>query len=408
MRSKLRAVLPLAFSALLSLIASRRANAQGPGAPLYELPVGVESRWASPENPAGAKGQAGRANAGRKGSPTISLKAGQSVVLAEARGTSGTVRRIWMTIFDANTAKQGRLCCGERLLRSVRVDMYWDGARTPAVSAPVGDFFGLGLARMVPFESALFSSPEGRSLVSVVPMPFRRGMKIVLTNEGDVDLPSIYYDVDYTIGDRHPPSTGYFHAYWHRERPTQPRRDYEILPRVTGRGRYLGANVGVIADKTRWLGTWWGEGEVKVFLDGDSTLPTLSGTGTEDYIGTAWGEGRFAHLNQGSPVSDEGAGRFAFYRYHVVDPVYFARDVRVTIQQIGYLGGGATDRDRLALVQAGRRLTRAGAGDEALDLSKGGLFERADDWSSCSYFYLDRPENGLPALAPVGERVAEM
>jgi len=135
MRSKLRAVLPLAFSALLSLIASRRANAQGTGAPLYELPVGVESRWASPENPAGAKGQAGRANAGRKGSPTISLKAGQSVVLAEARGTSGTVRRIWMTIFDANTAKQGRLCCGERLLRSVRVDMYWDGARTPAVSA---------------------------------------------------------------------------------------------------------------------------------------------------------------------------------------------------------------------------------------------------------------------------------
>ena len=147
---------------------------------------------------------------------------------------------------------------------------------------------------------------------------------------------------------------------------------------------------------------------MKVFLDGDAASPTLSGTGTEDYIGTAWGEGRFAHLNQGSPVSDADAGRFAFYRYHVVDPVYFARDVRVTIQQIGYLGGGATDRDRLALVQAGRRLARAGAGDEALDLSKGGLFERADDWSSCSYFYLDRPENGLPALAPVGERVAEM
>ena len=284
--------------------------------------------------------------------------------------------------------------------------MYWDGARTPAVSAPVGDFFGLGLARMVPFESALFSSPEGRSLVSVVPMPFRRGMRIVLTNEGDVDLPSIYYDVDYTVGDRHAPSFGYFHAYWHRERTTQPKRDYEILPRVTGRGRYLGANVGVIADKARWLGTWWGEGEVKVYLDGDSALPTLSGTGTEDYIGTAWGEGRFAHLNQGSPVSDDNAGRYAFYRYHVVDPVYFARDARVTIQQIGYLGGGATDRDRLALVQSGRRLTRAGAGDDALDLAKGGLFERADDWSSCSYFYLDRPENGLPALAPVAERIA--
>ena len=104
-------------------------------------------------------------------------------------------------------------------------------------------------------------------------------------------------------------------------------------------------------------------------------------------------------------MSDAEAGRFAFYRYHVVDPVYFAHDVRVTIQQIGYLGGGAKDADRLALVQAGRRLTRAGAGDDALDLEKGGLFERADDWSSCSYFYLDRPENGLPALAPVAERV---
>ncbi len=390
MRPRLPALVPLAIVALLTFTASSDVIAQDTaGTPLYELPSGVETRWASPENPTGTKGQAGRANAGRKGSPTIALKAGQSVVLAEARGTSGTVRRIWMTIFDASTAKEGRLCCA-------------------AVSAPLGDFFGLGLARMVTFESALFSSPEGRSLVSVVPMPFRRGMRIVLTNEGDVDLPSIYYDVDYTVGDRHAPSTGYFHAYWHRERPTQPRRDFEILPRVTGRGRYLGANVGVIADKARWLGTWWGEGEVKLFLDGDSTLPTLSGTGTEDYIGTAWGEGRFAHLNQGSLVSDADAGRFAFYRYHVVDPVYFARDVRVTIQQIGYLGGGATDRDRLALAQSGHRLTRAGAGDDALDLVKGGLFERADDWSSCSYFYLDRPENGLPALAPVAQRIAEM
>ena len=119
---------------------------------------------------------------------------------------------------------------------------------------------------------------------------------------------------------------------------------------------------------------------------------------------------RSCSCRRGSPitVSDEAAGRFAFYRYHVVDPVYFAREVRVTIQQIGYLGGGATDRDRLALVQAGRRLTRAGAGGEALDLSKGGLFERADDWSSCSYFYLDRPENGLAPLAPVAERIADM
>jgi hypothetical protein len=385
---------------------TRAAAQQEAGASLSELPIGVESRWASPENPAGAKGAAARANAGRKGSPTIALAAGRSVVLAEAHGTSGTVRRMWMTIYDATSARSGRLCCGARLLRSLRLDIYWDGARTPAVSAPLGDFFGLGLAEMVPFESALFASPEGRSLVSHVPMPFRSGMRIVLTNEGTTDLPSIYYDVDYTVGDVQPPTMGYFHAHWRRERPTQSRRDYEILPRVAGRGRFLGATIGVVADTAHYQGTWWGEGEVKVYLDGDDSLPTLSGTGTEDYIGTAWGEGKFVNRFTGAPVSDAAAGRFAFYRYNVLDPIYFHREARVTIQQIGYLGAPEREAMRAALRRSGRRLVRAGAGDEPLDPERGGLFERADDWSSCAYFYLDRPENGLPPLAPVAERTA--
>ncbi|HEY0780459.1 MAG TPA: glycoside hydrolase family 172 protein [Gemmatirosa sp.] len=379
-----------------------RAQAQAPSTPaLYDVPTGVGTRWASPENPTGARGQAGRAGGGRKGAPTITLKAGQSAVLAEAHGTSGTVRRIWMTLLDPSRPP----CCSARVLRSLRIDMYWDGAATPAVSAPLGDFFGVGLGRTAAFESALFSSPEGRSFNATVPMPFRTGMRLVLTNEGDVDIPAVYYDVDYTLGDQHPASAAYFHAYWRRERPTRPRADYEILPRVTGRGRYLGANLGVIVDQAQYFGTWWGEGEVKVYLDGDSTLATLAGTGTEDYIGTGFGEGRFAHLYQGAPVADTAAGRFAFYRYHIPDPVYFGRDVRVTIQQIGF-HMEAMDHSSASLVRAGRRLARAGAGGTALDLREVGLFERADDWSSCVYFYLDRPENGLPALAPVAVRLA--
>ncbi len=371
----------------------RAVGAQLPTAPLYEPPpAGVETRWASPENPTGARGAGGRANGGRKGAPTVPIPAGRSVVLAEARGTSGTVRRMWMTFSDR----------GPRMLRSLRLDIYWDGAATPAVSAPLGDFFAHNAGEMKPFESALFSSPEGRSFVSVVPMPFRSGMRVVVTNEGAADVPELFYDVDYTVGDRHPAGTPYFHAAWRRERPTTLQRDFEILPRVAGRGRYLGASVGVRTDRTTYFNTWFGEGEAKVYVDGDSALPTMAGTGTEDYIGTAWGQGPFAHLYQGSPVADDNRGVFAFYRLHVPDPVWFHRDVRVTMQQIGYL----TDYSRGAVTRTGARLFRAGPGRVPMNTAVDGKFERADDWSACAYFYLDRPENGLPRLAPVAERVA--
>src|SRR5919112_1081117 len=359
---------------------------------LYEMQDGVESRWASPENPSGERGRGGQAAGGRKGAPTIAIKAGASVVLAEAKNSSGTVRRIWMTMPDRSP----------QMLRGLKLEMFWDGAAKPAVSAPVGDFFGVGLGQMAQFESALFSNPEGRSLNCFVPMPFRTGMRIVMTNESGRDLPELFYDVDYTLGDRHPASTLYFHAHWRRENPTTVKRDYEILPKVSGRGRYLGTNVGVIVNQSEYFNTWWGEGEVKIYLDGDAGLPTLAGTGTEDYIGTAWGQGRYSNLYQGSPVADEGRMRWCFYRYHVVDPVFFQRDVRVTMQQIGYLA----DHSRGGFFRTGRRLVRAGAGEVEMDLTKDGKFERSDDWSSCAYFYLDKPENNLPKLDAPERRLA--
>ena len=127
---------------LVALLCGPTAFAQS----LFEMPEGVETRWASGENPTGEKGKAGQANGGRKGAPTVAIKAGESRVLAEASGTSGTVRRIWMTFPDRSP----------RMLRSLRIDMYWDNSKSPAVSAPLGDFFGIGLGQTVPFQSALF------------------------------------------------------------------------------------------------------------------------------------------------------------------------------------------------------------------------------------------------------------
>ena len=364
---------------------------------LYRLPKGVRTRWASPENWGGAPGAGGKENAGRKGSPFFYLPAGASRVLAEAAGEPGTLRRIWITISDRTP----------RMLRGIRLDIFWDGSDTPAVSAPLGDFFGHGLGRMRPFQSCLFSSPEGRSFTSVVPMPFRTGMKAVVTNENDTDLTLFYYDVDYTIGDDHPDDTLYFHAHFRRENPTTLKRDFEILPRVAGAGRYLGAHIGVIVNKELYVGTWWGEGEVKIYLDGDRELPTLCGTGTEDYIGTAFGQGRYDNLFQGCPLADEKNMQFSFYRLHVPDPVYFATDVRVTLQQMGIW----EEKTRAELEKASPKVLRAGPGMEEVDLRELGdawpigYFERAEDVSGCAYFYLDRPANDLAPITAAPKRM---
>ena len=359
---------------------------------LFEMPEGVETRWASGENQTGEKGKGGQANGGRKGSATVPIKAGESRILAQAAGTSGTVRRIWMTFPDRSP----------QMLRSLRIEMFWDGAAKPAVSAPIGDFFGIGLGRRVPFESIFFSDPEGKSFNCVIPMPFKTGMKIVMVNESKDDLGELFYDVDYTLGDKHPANMLYFHAHWRRENPTVIQKDYEILPKLTGKGRFLGTNIGVIVNSKEYFNTWWGEGEVKMYIDGDSQFPTIVGTGTEDYIGTAWGQGKFAHLYQGSPVADEGALRWCFYRYHVVDPVYFYRDIRITMQQIGYLA----PHSREPLIYNKRQLYETGPGRVPKDLTKDGKFERSDDWSSTAYFYLDKTTNNLPPIDSVAKRTA--
>lgn len=365
---------------------------------IYKMPRGVETRWISPENPKGEKGQGGKEKGGRKATPSFPLAANQSRVLAEVQGTSGVVRRIWATISDRTP----------RMLRGIRLDFYWDGATKPAISVPLGDFFGMGLGRACAFESEYFSSPEGRSFNCCVPMPFKTGMKVVVTNQTNVDLALFFYDIDLTTGDAFGDDSLYLHAYFHRENPTTLQKDFELLPKVSGAGRFLGVTVSVIANTKLYFNSWWGEGECKVYLDGDGEFPTLCGTGTEDYIGSGWFLGGYANRYQGCPVADKERMQFSFYRLHVPDPVYFRKDIRVTMHQIGCW----LPESKPAMQKSGNTYYLAAPGKKPVDWAQGdglkdyGLFERQDDWSCCAYFYLDKPENALPALQSVEERVA--
>jgi hypothetical protein len=235
-------------------------------------------------------------------------------------------------------------------------------------------------------------------------MPFKTGMKLVVTNDTNTDLRLFFYDVDYTLGDRHGEDTLYFHACFNRQNPTKIQQDYELLPKTGGKGRFLGVNVGVIVNQKRYGKSWWGEGEVKIYLDADQPLPTLSGTGTEDYIGTGWMLGEYANLYQGCLLANYEQMRYCFYRYHIPDPIYFHSDIRVTIQQIGII----LPQDVEGLINAQTPIYRAGTGLVEMDttqLQPFELFEREDDWSSCSYFYLDKPENRLPPLASIEDRL---
>jgi hypothetical protein len=379
--------------ACVALLAASSASAQQ----LYEIPPGVETRWYSFENPDGKPGAGGRAQEGRKGAASRSLAAGETAVLADVAGP-GVVRRIWLTV-------PGQV----ETLRGWVVRMYWDGQDWPSVEAPLQDFFGLPFARQAPFESVFFSSPEGRSFNSVVPMPFRRRARITLANESPKPAP-LFYDVDVTVGDALPADLAYFHARYRRENPTTPKQDFEVLPRVSGRGRYLGANVGVRATRHR-RPAWFGEGELKLYVDGDREWPTLVGTGTEDLVGSAWGLGRFAHLFQGAPLTDERDGVWGFYRYHVPDPVYFKEAVRVTLQQIA--GASLSDlrklpeADRPELVRNHRRFDPS-AYARAEDETRWENFETPQDVCATAYWYQTLPSPRWPALEAYADRVRDL
>jgi hypothetical protein len=378
--------------ALLLVAGSTLVAAAQPS--LYTVPPGVETRWASHENPTGEAGKGAQGNGGRKGNAAIQLRAGDKATLAEVHGSSGTVRRIWATLNDRSPA----------MLRGLKIEMFWDDSKKPAVSAPFGDFFGMGLGHMAALNSALLSSP-GRSFNCAIPMPFQTGMKIVVTNESGKDLMLLFYDVEYTVGDTHGNDDLYFHAHFQHEAQTTLQRDFEILPQVQGRGRFLGTSVGVRGNRELYGDKWWGEGEVKMYMDGDRAFPTLVGTGIEDYIGDAWGMSESSNLYQGASFVDPPTMQYVFYRFHVTDPVYFKSGIRVTAQQMGFQQNPNTDDP---IFKTGQPVYKAGPGLIEMEHDKRGTFERHDEWSAVAYFYLDRPENELPAIESAAARMAGM
>jgi len=370
------------------------------------LPEGdVRTVWFSGENQEGAKGAGGQLRHGRKGAPCLGIPANGELVLADIK-ESGTIRRIWCTTVGFEP----------EMLRSLVIEMYWDGEDKPAVQVPFADFFGQTFGHMVPFENAFFSSPKGTSFNCVVPMSFRTGARIVVKNETDIPV-GIFYEVDATVGDVHGEGMMYFHSHWRRENFTKLREDFTILPKVEGRGRFLGCHLGFRSNPD-YSGAWWGEGEVKIFLDGDTDLPTLCGTGTEDYIGSGYGQHNFSHLYQGNTFVTEQnqthKDSYSFYRLHIPDPVYFKSDIRATIQVMG----GPTYPEMLTMLDRNPelKLMKAGTGKdyytreelEAADPATAGYLERTDDWCATAYWYMTSPVNDLPEIAPVDERIKDL
>ena len=248
-----------------------------------------------------------------------------------------------------------------------------------------------------------------------IPMPFRKSAKIQVVNESPKDI-WIYYDVAATIGDKHDDNTLYFHSYWRRENYTVLRRDMTILPEVKGKGRFLGCNLGVRLHPSM-TNFWWGEGEVKVYLDGDKEYPTLCGTGTEDYIGTAYGQGHFYNMFQGDQFINvpegKSANAYGFYRFHIPDPVYFYKDCRVTIQVMG----GPSYRAMLDAMDKDPSLKFMKAGEpgqyytrEELEKepNRADVMERIDDHCATAYWYMDKPGSDFPPIAPFADRIKDL
>ena len=390
---------------------------------LYTAPSkNTVTRWISPENPGGEKGQAGLTNKGAKGNAFYIVQPGETKNLLDVKG-AGIIQRMWMSGTIAKNPEQRR---------AVVINMYWDGAAKPAVSAPIGDFFGNALGVMRPFDSELFSNPESRSFNFTIPMPYRKGAKIEIVNESSSQV-LFWYDINMQQMESIPEDAMYFHAHWRRDPKTKLGEDFTILPKVRGIGRFLGTHIGVIGDK-KYLGTWFGEGEVKVYLDGDTDNPSLMGTGTEDYIGTGWGQGVFYGQRFGSLVSDKEHDLYSFYRYHTADAVYFRQDCQVTIQQMGsanrellrkMINNGVEVIPVWQLQTHGQEATN-GQGKpmehiRLLDMDNppdvfsndflDGLptnYYRSDDVSATTYFYLSTPESNLPALALIEMRLKGM
>ncbi len=346
---------------------------------LDELSVitGYETRSISPENRTGEKGGGARTplekgtarkaakdlGRGWKVNPFLHLAAGETLVLADISGM-GSVRHIWITPTG--------------IWRNQIIRFYWDDSEIPSVECPLGDFFACGWGRYAPVNSLAVCVNPGSAFNCYWNMPFRRRCRITLENRNDSQV-TVYFQITYVL---HPvPETaGYFHAQFRRANPLPYKSEFVILDGVRGKGQYVGT---YMAWGTHNAG-WWGEGEVKFFLDGDAEFPTICGTGTEDYFcGSYDFENPVTHEYEEFSTAYAGLPqvirpdrlydsqmRFSMYRWHITDPICFRSDLKVTIQALGW----RADRRYLPL---------------------------QDDIAAVAYWYQDQPSK---RLSPLGSR----
>ncbi|MDR1825563.1 MAG: DUF2961 domain-containing protein [Bifidobacteriaceae bacterium] len=328
------------------------------------------SRSISAENFTGAKGAGGaategfgapaasRLGQGWKVSPCIDVEPGETAELAAITGP-GVIRHIWLT-------------CHYLLWRNLVLRFYWEGSETPAVEVPLGDFFCNGWCAFSQVSSQMIAVNPNGGFNSYWPMPFRQAARVTVENIG-ANTANLYWQVDYALGEL-PDQILYFHGQWRRSHFV-PDGVHTILDTTSGVGRYVGT---YLAWQSNSPG-WWGEGELKFYLDGDDEWPTICGTGTEDYFGGAWnfdvpGQGYTAfttpYLGLNQVLRPDGLyssqQRFGMYRWHVVDDIAFAQDMRVTVQALG-IGPGQGN----GLPHRYRKLQ--------------------DDIASTALFYLDAP-----------------
>jgi hypothetical protein len=318
---------------------------------LYKL-SDAKSRSISPENFTGEKGKGGMATEGTgskasrdlgqgwKVSPSVKIKSKTTFTLAEIDGP-GSVQHIWMT-------PTGNW-------RHSIIRFYWDGETEPSVEAPVGDFFGMGWGKYAPMNSLAVNVNPGSAFNCYWPMPFRKKCKITMENLDDNDM-ILYYQVDYILTEV-PSDAAYFHAQFRRIHNLPYKTDYTIVDNIKGKGHYVGT---YLAWEVHENG-WWGEGEIKFFMDGDTQWPTIVGTGTEDYFCGSYDFDTRRKVAEGVEVVDytefsgpycglhqviRGDGhyqvmqRFGMYRWHLTDPIRFEKDLKVTIQALGWRSDG--------------------------------------------------------------------
>lgn len=346
----------------------------------------LDSRAVSFENPAGSRGGGGRAYGGRKGAPSKLLSPGEKVVLADLEGP-GTIRHVWMTFPPMKP----------ELMRAVWMEVFYDGRDEPSISVPCLDFFGLPHGRPAHYASAMTTAQEGRGFNAYFPMPFDQSVRVVLTNSSPRHFP-LYYQIDYTLQPELPKDAGYLHASFHRENPTTMRKDFVIADGFKGPGRFLGCAVGIRVLRSEL--SWYGEGEVKIYRDGDRDFPTICGTGLEDYVGSAWGMGTHVTPFAGVPLivkdpdsRDPNPDFVSFYRWHLPDPIIFRDEIKVTIQQIGFFLVPKGQEQRMTEIEKTNPVAGAGWIDiGSPTIHAMGILERIDDYCATAFVYLQKPQ----------------